>query len=99
LPDAQGKVDLRALLRHLAREKHCNEVLAETGATLGGVFMQAGLVDELLVYIAPTLLGSDARPLLQLPEIRTLAEGIRLEFVEVAGVGKDCRMRLRVLPR
>ena len=58
----------------------------------------AGLVDELIVYVAPKLLGNDAQALLQLPDIRTLAEGIALEFVDVAMVGKDCRMRLRVLP-
>ena len=58
---------------------------------------RAGLVDEVIVYVAPKLLGSDAQALLQLPGIHTLAEGIQLEFLDVAMVGKDCRMRLRVL--
>lgn len=96
--DMNGRVDLRVLLRHLAKELYCNEVLIEAGATLGGVLMAAGLVDELIVYAAPQLLGSDAQPLLQLPGIKALADGIRLEFLDVAMVGKDCRMRLRVLP-
>ena len=93
-----GRVDLRALFQYLAREKHCNELLVETGGMLSGAVMRAGLVDELIVYVAPKLLGNDAQALLQLPDIRTLAEGIALEFVDVAMVGKDCRMRLRVLP-
>jgi diaminohydroxyphosphoribosylaminopyrimidine deaminase/5-amino-6-(5-phosphoribosylamino)uracil reductase len=93
-----GRVDLRALFQYLAREKHCNELLVETGGMLSGAVMWAGLVDELILYVAPKLLGSDAQALLQLPGIRTLAEGIALEFLDVAMVGKDCRMRLRVLP-
>ena len=96
--DMNGRVDLRVLFRHLAKELYCNEVLIEAGATLCGVLMAGGLVDELIVYVAPQLLGSDAQPLLKLPGIKTLADGIRLEFLDVAMVGKDCRMRLRVLP-
>jgi diaminohydroxyphosphoribosylaminopyrimidine deaminase/5-amino-6-(5-phosphoribosylamino)uracil reductase len=86
------------LLQHLATEKQCNDVFVETGGMLAGAFVRAGLVDELIVYIAPKLLGSDAQPLLDLPGIRTLSEGMQLEFLDVAMVGKDCRMRLRVLP-
>jgi diaminohydroxyphosphoribosylaminopyrimidine deaminase/5-amino-6-(5-phosphoribosylamino)uracil reductase len=95
---SDGRVDLRALFRHLAKEKQCNELLVETGGMLSGAVMKAGLVDELILYVAPRLLGSDAQALLNLPGIRTLSEGIALEFVDVAMVGKDCRMRLRVLP-
>lgn len=93
-----GRVDLRALLHYLANDLYCNDVLIEAGATLGGALLAAGLVDELIVYVAPELLGSDAQPLLQLPGIKALADGIRLEFLDVAMTGKDCRMRLRVLP-
>ena len=95
---ADGRVDLRALFRHLAKEKQCNELLVETGGMLSGAVMKAGLVDELILYVAPKLLGSDAQALLHLPGIRTLSEGIALEFLDVAMLGKDCRMRLRVLP-
>lgn len=93
-----GRVDLRALLQYLATEKQCNDVFVETGGMLAGAFVRAALVDELILYVAPKLLGSDAQALLHLPGIRTLAEGIQLEFLDVAMVGKDCRMRLRVLP-
>ncbi len=94
---ADGRVDLRALLQYLAKEKQCNDLLVETGGMLSGAVMRAGVVDELILYVAPKLLGSDAQALLQLPGIRTLSEGIELEFLDVARVGKDCRMRLRVL--
>jgi diaminohydroxyphosphoribosylaminopyrimidine deaminase/5-amino-6-(5-phosphoribosylamino)uracil reductase len=94
---SDGRVDLRALLQHLAKEKQCNEVLVETGGMLAGAVMRAGLVDEVIVYVAPKLLGNEAQALLQLPGIRTLSEGIQLEFLDVAMVGKDCKMRLRVL--
>jgi len=95
---SDGRVDLRALMQYLATEKQCNDVLVETGGMLAGAVMRAGLVDEVIVYVAPKLLGMEAQALLQLPGIRTLAEGIALEFLDVAMVGKDCRMRLRVLP-
>lgn len=95
---SDGRVDLHALFQYLARERQCNELLVETGGMLSGAVMRAGLVDELILYVAPRLLGSDAQALLNLPGIRTLSEGIALEFVDVAMVGKDCRMRLRVLP-
>lgn len=93
---ASGRVDLRALLHCLAREKHCNDVLVEAGATLGGALLDAGLVDELVTYVAPALLGSDARPLFHLHGRNALADCTRLEFLDVAMVGKDCRMRSRV---
>ncbi|MDT8397606.1 MAG: bifunctional diaminohydroxyphosphoribosylaminopyrimidine deaminase/5-amino-6-(5-phosphoribosylamino)uracil reductase RibD [Pseudomonadales bacterium] len=92
-----GKVDLNALLRYLAREKHCNEVLLESGARLAGAMMQAHLVDELITYIAPSLLGSDARPLLHLPGIEQMSQQLQLEIIDVVLLGKDCRMRSRVL--
>jgi diaminohydroxyphosphoribosylaminopyrimidine deaminase/5-amino-6-(5-phosphoribosylamino)uracil reductase len=96
--DNDGRIDIRALMQHLAQEKQCNEVMVETGPLLAGAVMRAGVVDEVVVYVAPKLLGSDAQALLHLPGIRTLAEGIQLEFLDVAMVGKDCKMRLRVLP-
>jgi len=90
---AGGQVDLRSLLQYLAADAQCNEVLVEAGPTLVSALLQAGLVDELLVYVAPSLLGSDARPLLQLHGLQQLADRIRLDFVDVAMVGKDCRIR------
>jgi diaminohydroxyphosphoribosylaminopyrimidine deaminase/5-amino-6-(5-phosphoribosylamino)uracil reductase len=91
------QIDLPRLFAWLAREKQCNEVLVEAGATLGGALIRAGLGDELVVYVAPSLLGNEARPLVELAGLQRLSERIRLEFLDVAMVGKDCRMRSRIL--
>ena len=96
LPGSAGQVDLQALLAELAR-RGCNEVLVESGARLAGAFWQAGLVDELLLYLAPTLLGSLARPLLELP-LAQMAEAPRLQISEVRAVGGDWRITARPQP-
>ncbi|WP_339846760.1 bifunctional diaminohydroxyphosphoribosylaminopyrimidine deaminase/5-amino-6-(5-phosphoribosylamino)uracil reductase RibD [uncultured Halopseudomonas sp.] len=98
LPRGDGQyVDLEALLRLLAT-RSCNEVLVETGAGLAGAFLQAGLVDELIVYMAPRLLGSLARPLLELP-FNSMAEAMQLDVIDMRVVGRDWRITARpVLP-
>lgn len=93
LPDAVGRVDLRALLEALAA-RQCNEVLVEAGPALAGAFVAAGLVDEVVLYQAATLLGSDARPLLALP-LQRMSEQLRLACVDVRRVGADLRLTLR----
>jgi diaminohydroxyphosphoribosylaminopyrimidine deaminase/5-amino-6-(5-phosphoribosylamino)uracil reductase len=92
LPATEGRVDLDALLAHLA-ERPCNEVLVEAGPTLIGAFLTAGLWDELLLYVAPKLLGSDARPLANLPFARML-EAIEAKIAHRDAVGGDLRLRL-----
>ncbi|HCG78211.1 MAG TPA: riboflavin biosynthesis protein RibD, partial [Oceanospirillales bacterium] len=82
-----------ALLRHLATQGS-NEVLIESGAKLAAAFVSAGLVDELIVYCAPTLLGSDARPLLSLP-LSEMKQQIRWQWQDVRMVGDDLRLTLR----
>ncbi|MEX1993701.1 MAG: bifunctional diaminohydroxyphosphoribosylaminopyrimidine deaminase/5-amino-6-(5-phosphoribosylamino)uracil reductase RibD [Steroidobacteraceae bacterium] len=87
-------VELSAALALLAG-REINELLAECGAGLAGALLSAGLVDELLLYLAPTLLGTEARPLVNLPTPATMAD--RLEF-SIAGqqdVGGDLLIRLR----
>lgn len=91
--DADGKTNLTALLTYLAAQQ-CNEVLVESGAKLAGAFIAAGLVDELVVYCAPTLLGSDARPLLSLP-ITDMKQQIRWHWQDVRMIGDDIRLTLR----
>lgn len=85
--------DLKSLLQELAR-RECNEVLVEAGSRLAGSFMAAGLVDELVVYMAPILMGSSARPLLQLP-FAQMAEQRRLEITDLRAVGTDWRITAR----
>lgn len=90
LPDGHGKVDLRGLLELLAT-RGCNDVLVEAGAKLTGVFLRAGLVDEIIVYMAPKLLGSSAMPMAMLP-LNTLDESIPLTITDIRAVGKDWRI-------
>ncbi|MFZ5756911.1 MAG: bifunctional diaminohydroxyphosphoribosylaminopyrimidine deaminase/5-amino-6-(5-phosphoribosylamino)uracil reductase RibD [Pseudomonadota bacterium] len=92
--DAGGRIDLPALLAELGR-REVNELLVEAGATLAGAFVAARRVDELVVYAAPVLLGSTARPLLDLP-LAGMAGKIPLTLVEVRQVGGDIRMTARL---
>ncbi len=94
LPDNHGRVDLQKVLQWLA-DGECNEVLLEAGATLAGAMVEAGLVDHYTVYMAPTLLGSDARPLLKLP-LDTMAQQHRLEIESISPVGNDWRIDARL---
>ena len=87
-------LDLRAVLALLAG-RGCNEVQVEAGPTLCGALFAAGLADELLLYVAPLLLGSDARPLLQLPALSDMARRWQLQMVDQRMLGQDIRLRLR----
>jgi len=95
LPDATGRIDLKLLLQRLA-EQQCNEVLVEAGATLAGAFVAAGLVDELIIYMAPTLMGNQARGLLDLP-IETMADKRPLKIIDIRAVGDDWRITAQAL--
>ncbi|MEO1891354.1 MAG: bifunctional diaminohydroxyphosphoribosylaminopyrimidine deaminase/5-amino-6-(5-phosphoribosylamino)uracil reductase RibD [Alcanivorax sp.] len=85
-------LDLHALIAELTR-RECNEVLVECGATLAGAFVREALFDELIVYLAPTLLGADARGLLDLPFDR-MDQQIRLQWSDLRRVGDDLRLTL-----
>ncbi|WP_259364891.1 bifunctional diaminohydroxyphosphoribosylaminopyrimidine deaminase/5-amino-6-(5-phosphoribosylamino)uracil reductase RibD [Pseudomonas sp. 5Ae-yellow] len=93
LPGEEGKVDLPTVLRTLA-ERGCNEVLVEAGAALSGAFWRAGLVDELIVYMAPRLLGSQARPLMQLP-FESMSEAMDVAVSDMRAIGQDWRITAR----
>lgn len=90
-----GHVDLAALLRAL-HGKGRGYVLLEGGPTLAGAFLRAGLVDRLVIYLAPTLLGAGVGSLAG-TGIGTLADAIRLEIVDVARCGPDVRVTARPL--
>jgi diaminohydroxyphosphoribosylaminopyrimidine deaminase/5-amino-6-(5-phosphoribosylamino)uracil reductase len=96
LPNAHGKVELPDLLKELAR-RGVNEVHVEAGYKLNGSLLQEGLVDELLVYLAPSVLGGSAMGMFHLPELQTLSGRRQLEFVETTRVGADIRIRAKVL--
>lgn len=85
------KLDLHALLVELA-SRECNEVMFECGGTLAGALVFAGLVDEMVLYVAPKLMGGGARSLLQLPEIDSMHDLTDLEITDIRQVGNDIRV-------
>jgi len=97
LPGSGGRVDLKAVLQDLAR-RGVNELHVEAGHTLNGALLDAGLVDELLLYLAPTLLGPGRGMAARAP-LADLAQGIPLEFESVQPVGPDLRIVARVRGR
>ncbi|MBN8511277.1 MAG: dihydrofolate reductase family protein, partial [Burkholderiales bacterium] len=96
LPGPGAKVDLGALIAELGR-REINEVHVEAGHKLNGSLLRAGLVDELLVYLAPMLIGP-GRELAVLGPLPSLAEAQRWSFTEATPVGPDLRLRLRRAP-
>lgn len=93
LAGADGRVDLALLLDELGR-RQCNEVLVEAGAQLAGAFLQQGLLDEIIIYMAPKLLGSTARPLFDLP-LTQMADQVALTITDLRAVGDDWRITAR----
>ena len=87
-------LDLSAVIAQLA-QRGINEVQVEAGATLSGALLNAGLVDEVLLYIAPVLLGDRGRPLLAGLGIATMADRFGFRVVESRQVGPDLRLLLR----
>lgn len=92
--DASSRIDLTHALRELG-ERLCNDVLVEAGPTLSGRFLALGLADELIVYLAPKLLGPDAHPLLRLPLIESLDDGIQFDLHSTERIGPDLKLVLR----
>jgi diaminohydroxyphosphoribosylaminopyrimidine deaminase/5-amino-6-(5-phosphoribosylamino)uracil reductase len=92
--DAAGRPLLREVLLRLAA-RNANEIWVEAGATLAGALLEQRLVDELVVYIAPCLLGPDARPLAQLPVLDSLGARLELRFVDSTTIGEDLRIIAR----
>ncbi|WP_193315730.1 bifunctional diaminohydroxyphosphoribosylaminopyrimidine deaminase/5-amino-6-(5-phosphoribosylamino)uracil reductase RibD [Janthinobacterium aquaticum] len=97
LPNAAGKVDLAALMLELGR-RQINELHVEAGAKLNGSLIREGCVDELLVYLAPTLLG-DAQGMFALPALTELEHKVALHFHQVRQIGQDVRILARFMPQ
>ena len=96
LPNPHGKVELLTLLEELAR-RGINEVHAEAGFKLNGSLLREGLVDELLLYLAPCLIGDAASGLFNLPELTSLDGKRRLQIHDLRQVGADIRVLARPL--
>jgi len=89
-----GRLDLSQVLHELGR-RGLNELQVEAGPTLCGALLQDGSVDELLLYVAPVVLGDKARPLLALSELTEMAQARRLRAVDRRQIGDDSRILYR----
>ena len=96
LPLVQGRLDLVAVLQYLG-EMEMNEVHLEAGATLCGALLEAGLVDELVIYMAPQLMGDAARGLFVLPGLEHMQDRIRLSITDIRAIGDDWRINATVM--
>ncbi|MBS1187008.1 MAG: diaminohydroxyphosphoribosylaminopyrimidine deaminase [Burkholderiaceae bacterium] len=97
LPGEDGQVDLKALMHELAK-RHINELHVEAGARLNGALLAQGCVDEILLYLAPSILG-DAQPMFALPALTNLADKHALHFRDIAQIGDDLRIIARIQPK
>ncbi len=95
LPDAHGKVDLMQLTKHLAHQG-INEVLVEAGMNLDSALLRAGVVDELLLYLAPHLLGDAGRGMIDLGELTQMNQRLDLQIRETRQFGPDLRVLARL---
>ena len=93
--DKPGKTDLAAVARMLG-ERGFNEVTVETGAKLNGSLIAAGVIDEIVLYVAPIILGDGARGLFALPGLERLEDAIPVRIAEVRSLGEDLRITLRL---
>ncbi|MBF6635190.1 bifunctional diaminohydroxyphosphoribosylaminopyrimidine deaminase/5-amino-6-(5-phosphoribosylamino)uracil reductase RibD [Rouxiella silvae] len=91
---SDNRVDLVILMMQLAK-RQVNSVWVEAGSELAGALLQAGLVDELIVYMAPKLLGQNGRALCVLPGLESLVDAPNFEFSDIRQVGPDLRLRLK----
>jgi diaminohydroxyphosphoribosylaminopyrimidine deaminase/5-amino-6-(5-phosphoribosylamino)uracil reductase len=99
LPDANRRVDLAAMLAELGR-RGVNELHVEAGARLNGALLAAGLIDELLLYLAPSLLGDPARGVAEFPGgVARLADRVALSLRETVRIGDDLRIVARVMTK
>lgn len=94
IPNADGKVDLQAMLRALA-ERGINEVHAEAGFKLNGSLLRDGCVDEFLIYQAPLLIGDKAQGMFNLSELSELSQAQRLQVIDRTVLGNDLRILAR----
>ena len=95
IPNDAGKVCLKTLLSHLASNE-INEVLVEGGEGLNGALMSQGLIDELLIYYAPKLMGSDAKGMFAMPPFTEMQQALNLQILDVRQFGADIRLRAKL---
>lgn len=91
LPAKNNHVDLTALMAELA-QREMNEVMVEAGAQLNGALLNAGLIDEMVIYMAPKIMGDGARGVFHLPDLTTMAQNIDLQITDIRSVAHDWRI-------
>jgi len=89
--EKNGGVDLHALMIELG-QREMNEVMVEAGSVLNGALLDAGLIDELIIYMAPKIMGDSARGIFHLPELQAMSQNIELTITDIRAVGKDWRI-------
>ncbi|VAW54383.1 Diaminohydroxyphosphoribosylaminopyrimidine deaminase / 5-amino-6-(5-phosphoribosylamino)uracil reductase [hydrothermal vent metagenome] len=92
VPEQSGKVDLTACLKILAAEHQANEVHVEAGSELCGALLAQQLVDEIIIYMAPHIMGDSAKGLFHLPDLNEMSARLDLEIKEIRPIGKDWRI-------
>ena len=92
----KGKVDLFRMMEQLA-QRGLNHIMVETGAKLNASLLAAGVVDEIVAYIAPSIFGDSARGLFALPELKSLNERTQLQITDVRQIGPDLRVTAQML--
>jgi diaminohydroxyphosphoribosylaminopyrimidine deaminase/5-amino-6-(5-phosphoribosylamino)uracil reductase len=91
LPGKNGRLDLHAVMEFLAGQQ-INELLVEAGAVLNGALLEEGLVDEVIIYMAPCILGDQGRGLFTLPGLQQMADKKQLKLRDVRQVGPDLKL-------
>jgi diaminohydroxyphosphoribosylaminopyrimidine deaminase / 5-amino-6-(5-phosphoribosylamino)uracil reductase len=94
IPNEQGKVYLKTLLAHLAA-REINEVLVEGGEGLNGALLAQNLIDELLIYYAPKLMGGAAKSMFAMPAFTAMQQAVDLQILDVRHIGNDIRIRAK----
>lgn len=93
--DESGRVNAKCLLQSLAADYLCNEILVEAGSVVCGKLLANELVDEIVLYFAPVLMGSGARGMFDIPELDTMVQRIHMAVKDVRPVGKDWRFTVQ----
>ena len=93
MKNRNNRLPLKSVLQDLANQQ-INEVHVEAGATLCGALLQEKLVDEIIIYMAPSIMGSNARGLFNLPELEQLKDKIDLKILDISAVGDDWRLSI-----
>ena len=89
-------IDLNRLMRELTNLE-CNDILVESGPTLNGRLLEQNLIDELILYMAPIIMGGEANPIFKNPVLNSMQEKIKLEQKDVRYFGDNLRLIMKVL--